>query len=320
MTEDAPTAVGLIGTGNMGGRIARHLISTGQAVRGYHRDEAKVTRWGMTAAPSIAALVDDCDVVLLCLPNSKVVEEVVHGRDGVLSACREGQVFVDLTTAMPDSTRRINAELAERGAVFLDAGVSGGARSAERGALTVMVGGPADGLEKVRPLLERFCRSIHLMGPSGAGHTTKLLNNFLNALNLSASSEVLVGARNAGLDLREFLAVVNHSSGRNYSVETRFPHIIEGDYLEGGLTVDLMIKDVASYLEMMSSLGGTTFNGAGCLASFRTASSLGYGDLINNRIVDALGDLVGGVRLQEAARDDEGGQPTQHHDSDGGTR
>jgi 3-hydroxyisobutyrate dehydrogenase len=295
-----PPATGLIGTGNMGGRIARHLISTGVPVLGYHRDEAKVVRWGMTAAASVADLVARCDVVLLCLPASPAVEEVVLGPDGVAAAVRPGQTVVDLTTAMPASTRRIHDALADRGVAYLDAGVSGGARSAERGALTVMVGGSAQALAGVRPLLERFCASIHHMGPSGAGHTTKLLNNFLNALSLSASAEVLVGARNAGLDLREFLAVVNHSSGRNYATETRFPHVVEGDYLEGGLTVDLMIKDVVSYLAMMNDLGGTTFTGAGCLAAFRTASTLGYGDAINNRVVDALGDLVGGVRLHDA--------------------
>jgi 3-hydroxyisobutyrate dehydrogenase len=304
------TSVGLIGTGNMGGRIGHYLVTHGRPVVGYHRDPAKVTRWGMEAAPGVAELVRGCDVLLLCLPDSPAVESVVHGMgegraDGVLDHVRPGQIVVDLTTAMPASTRGIAVELAARGAAYVDAGVSGGARSAEKGALTVMLGGDADAVQRVRPLLEEFCERIHHMGPSGAGHTTKLLNNFLNAMTLSASAEVLVGARNAGLDLREFLAVVNHSSGRNYATETKYPHIVEGDYLKGGLTVDLMIKDIVSYLSMMGDLGGTAFTGAGVLAAFRTASAIGYGDVINNRVVDALGDLVGRVRLHdpEAAGD-----------------
>lgn len=299
----ADPSVGLIGAGNMGGRVGRWLTTHGRPVLGYHRDAAKVTRWGMEAAPSVADLVRRSDVLLLCLPDSPVVERVVYGAggagEGVLDHVRAGQIVVDLTTALPASTRAIAADMAARGVAYLDAGVSGGARSAERGALTVMLGGDADAFARVRPLLEEFCQSIHRMGPSGAGHTTKLLNNFLNAMTLSASAEVLVGARNAGLDLREFLAVVNHGSGRNYATETKYPHIVEGDYLKGGLTVDLMIKDVVSYLSMMADLGGTTFTASGVLAAFRTASAIGYGDVINNRVVDALGDLVGGVRLHD---------------------
>ena len=137
------------------------------------------------------------------------------------------------------------------------------------------------------------------MGASGAGHTAKLLNNFLNGVSLAATAEVLVAARKAGLDLRTFLDVVNHSSGVNFATLNRFPHIVEGDYLEGGLTGNLMTKDVMLYVDLMRELGVPTLNAAGCIASFGLAAGLGYGDQISNRVVDAIGDIAGGVRVQD---------------------
>ena len=135
------------------------------------------------------------------------------------------------------------------------------------------------------------------MGASGSGHTAKLLNNFLNGVSLAATAEVMVAARKAGLDLRTFLDVVNHSSGVNFATLNRFPRIIEGDYLEGGLTGNLMMKDLMLYVDLARELGVPSLNASGCLASFGLANGLGYGDQISNRVVDAIGDVAGGVRV-----------------------
>jgi len=179
----------------------------------------------------------------------------------------------------------------------VDAGISGGAPAAEQGTLTIMAGGSEEALERVRPILETFSARIAHVGGSGAGHTAKLLNNFLNGISLSATAEVMVTAHKAGLDLRLFLDVVNHSSGVNFATLNRFPRIVEGDYLEGGLTGNLMLKDVMLYVELAGALGVPSLNAAGCLASFGLAAGLGYGDQISNRVVDAIGDVAGGVRL-----------------------
>jgi 3-hydroxyisobutyrate dehydrogenase len=162
-----------------------------------------------------------------------------------------------------------------------------------------MVGGDAAALDRVRPILERFAAKIFHMGDSGAGHIAKLLNNFLNGISLAATAEVMVAAKLSGLDLETFLEVVNASSGVNFATLNRFPHIIKGDYLEGGLTGRLMAKDIRLYLEHVARLGVPTFNGPACLAAFEVANSLGYEDQISNRVVDGIGDLAGGVRLQE---------------------
>jgi 3-hydroxyisobutyrate dehydrogenase-like beta-hydroxyacid dehydrogenase len=289
--------IGFAGLGNMGGRMSACIVRAGHEVLGYDVRAQNVTAAGAKAAGSVGELTEASDIVLLSLPDSPVVEAVVLGEDGVLAHARAGQIVVDLSTAAPDSTTRIHRLLGERGVAYLDAGISGGAAAAEKGALTLMVGGEADALERARPVLDLFAATIFHCGPSGSGHTVKLLNNFLNAIALSATAEVMVAGKKAGLDLEVLLGVLNASSGVNFATLNRFPKIIHGDYLEGGLTNSLMLKDVNLYVELVASLGVASLNSAGPVASFGMARALGYADEISNTVVDAIGDLSGGVRL-----------------------
>jgi 3-hydroxyisobutyrate dehydrogenase-like beta-hydroxyacid dehydrogenase len=291
--------VGIIGLGNMGGRIAARLLAGGEEIVGYDANPDALQASGAEPAGSIRAVVDAAGVVLLSLPDSSVVEDVVLGESGVLGSCRPSQVVVDLSTASPASTVRIHAALAERGAAYVDAGISGGAKAAEKGTLTIMAGGSAEALDRVRPVLAHFAARVFHLGESGAGHTAKLLNNYLNGVSLAATSEVMIAARRAGLDLSQLLEVINASSGVNFATLERFPHIVKGDYLEGGLTVDLMAKDILLYLDLLRDLKLTSLTGSGTLGCFSLASSLGYGGEISNRVVDALGDIAGGLRLAE---------------------
>jgi len=291
--------IGFIGLGNMGGRMTRRILESGASVLGFDAYPATLEASGATAATSASAVVDASDVVLLSLPDSKVVEKVMYGDDGVIAHAREGQVIVDLSTAAPSSTRAIAAQLAVKGVQYLDAGISGGAAAAEKGTLTLMVGGTLPALDFVRPVLDYFSASIFHVGESGAGHTAKLLNNFLNAIALSATAEVMVAGKKAGLDLAVLLDVLNKSSGVNFATINRFPKIITGDYLKGGLTNKLMMKDVVLYTDLISELGVASLNAPGPLASFGLASALGYADEISNTVVDAIGDVSGGVRLQD---------------------
>jgi 3-hydroxyisobutyrate dehydrogenase len=116
---------------------------------------------------------------------------------------------------------------------------------------------------------------------------------------------VMVAARKAGLDLAAVLDVINASSGVNYASLNRFPHIIKGDYLEGGLTGRLMAKDVRLYLDLAEGLGVVTLVGPGTLAAFQVSNALGYGTMISNRVVDAVGDLAGGIRVPEQEQEQE---------------
>jgi 3-hydroxyisobutyrate dehydrogenase len=295
--------VGFVGLGNMGGRMTRRLVAAGILVVGYDVRVGQAAAAGVVAAEELGDVCDGTEAVLLSLPDSRAVESVVFGArpsaDGLLAFARPGQVIIDLSTSAPSSTQRIHAAFAERGIEYLDAGISGGAAAAEQGTLTIMVGGSAAALRSVRWVLGPIAAKIVLMGASGAGHSTKLLNNFLNAVTLAATAEVMVAARKAGLDLATVLDVINSSSGVSYASTNRFPHIIKGNYLEGGLTSNLMAKDVVAYVDHVRELGVPSLNAAGPLASFGVAANLGYGEVISNRVVDAIGDLAGGVRLYD---------------------
>jgi 3-hydroxyisobutyrate dehydrogenase-like beta-hydroxyacid dehydrogenase len=292
--------IGFIGLGNMGGRMTARMVEKGRPVIGYDVRAGLAEKLGARPAASVAEVTDTADIVLLSLPDSQVVESVTGGGDGLIAHARDGQVVVDLSTAAPSSTQAIHGELAAKGVAYLDAGISGGAAAADKGTLTLMVGGEAEALDRVRPVLESFSSGIFYCGASGSGHTAKLLNNFLNAVSLAATAEVMVAGKKAGLDLETLLAIINASSGVNFASLNRFPKIIHGDYLKGGLTNALMMKDVTLYADLAASLGVASVNASGPLASFGLALGLGYADEISNTVVDAIGDASGGVRLHEA--------------------
>jgi 3-hydroxyisobutyrate dehydrogenase len=299
--------IGFIGLGNMGGRMTRRLVDAGHCVLGFDPVPGRAAAAGATAAGSVTEVVHGSDCILLSLPDSSVIEPVVRGDGGVLAAGRRGQVVVDLSTAAPSSTISLHGELARREIEFLDAGISGGAAAAERGTLTIMVGGSAAALASVSWVLAPIATKVVHMGSTGSGHTTKVLNNFLNAVSLAATAEVMLAAKKAGLDLDRVLDVINASSGVNFASLNRFPHIIHGDYLEGGLTSALMTKDINLYVACLAELGVPSLLAAGPLAAFGLADSLGYRDQISNRVVDAIGDLAGGVRLSEPGPGQTGG-------------
>lgn len=292
---------GFVGLGNMGSRMARRLVDARHTVIGFDpgRTQANGVVTSLVVELNEVAIAP---VVLLSLPDAAVVAKVMRGTEGsqgLLTMLGEGQTVVDFTTSSPSLTRALSKEVASTGAVFLDAGVSGGAAGAESGTLTFMVGGESRSLDALRSVLAILAANIVHMGPSGSGHATKILNNFLNAMNLSASAEVLVAAKAAGLDVATVLEVINTSSGSNWATQKRFPRIIEGDYLEGGLTSHLMMKDIQLYVDYLGELGVPSLHSSGPVAAFGSAIQRGYGELISNRVVDALGDMAGGIRLSD---------------------
>jgi 3-hydroxyisobutyrate dehydrogenase-like beta-hydroxyacid dehydrogenase len=291
--------VGMIGLGNMGGRMARRLVAAGITVVGHDPVAGRAEAAGARPAADPAEVARAAGVVLMSLPDSHVVEPVVRA---LLPAASPGSTVVDLSTSAPASTTVLHGEADAAGVRYLDAGISGGAAAAEKGTLTIMVGGDAGALADIGWALEPIAAQVHHMGGSGAGHTAKLLNNFLNGVSLAATAEVMVAGKRAGLDLSQLLEVINHSSGVNFATLNRFPRIVHGDYLEGGLTGRLMTKDVALYVELLGRLGVPSLNAAGPLASFGLAENLGYGDQISNRVVDAIGDVAGGVRVHDNDR------------------
>jgi len=290
----------VVGLGNMGGRIARRLAGCGHTVVGFDARAGRAAEWGVEEAADLAAAAAT-GLVLLSLPSSREVEAVVLGEGGLLEQARPGLLVVDLTTAEPASTRRLYAELAARGAGLLDVGISGGPGPAADGTLTLMVGGAAAALERVRSVLADIgSKTIHL-GGSGNGHAAKAVNNFLNAMNLAATAEAMVVGAAAGLDPAALLEVIQASSGRNFATEVRLPGILDGDYQDGALSSALMVKDLDVYTALAAAVGAAASLAGPARAVYELALARGLGDQGANRVVDVVGDLAGGIRLRRAA-------------------
>lgn len=305
--DPAGETVAVVGLGNMGGRIAARLASQGVRVLGLDARSGQAAAWGVEDGESLARLAADAEIVLLSLPSSRQVEAVVEGPGGLLEHARPGLVVVDLTTAEPASTRRLHGALAARGTALLDAGISGGPGPAASGTLTLMVGGDPAVLDRVRPLLDLVGATVVHLGGPGNGHAAKAVNNFLNAMNLAATAEAMVVGAAAGLDPRALLATIQASSGRNFATEVRFPKIVEGDYMEGSLSVELMVKDLDVYAALAASAGAPATLAPAARAVYELALQDGHGGQSANRVVDSVGDRAGGIRLHGGGTGSSGG-------------
>ncbi|HEX5632339.1 MAG TPA: NAD(P)-dependent oxidoreductase [Gemmatimonadales bacterium] len=214
---------------------------------------ARQTGARFAATPREAVL--DADVVITCLPTSAEVEALLDGPDGLLAGFREGLVLADCTSGDPATSRRIADRLAPRGVAFLDAPVSGGTNGAEAGTLTVMVGGDEAALERARPALASFGSRIVRMGPVGAGHAMKSVNNALLAVNILAVAEGVTALVKAGVDARVAVETLNVSSGRSFVSE----HLVVERVLTGSFPqtfrLALLQKDAGIAVDLLDDTG-----------------------------------------------------------------
>jgi 3-hydroxyisobutyrate dehydrogenase len=257
--------------------MAGLLTAAGYAVTGYDASElgrqafaARVP--GAQVAGSGPEAAADADAVVLMLPNSDVVSSVLEA-DGVLSALRTGALLIDMGSSDPAETRRL-ARLAQgHQVVMVDAPVSGGVPAAVKGTLTIMVGGHEDGVQAVRPLLDVLGSRILRVGPAGAGHAVKALNNLLSATHLLATSEAMLVAREFGLDVATVLDAINTSSGRSGSTENKWPNFILPETYDSGFGLQLMVKDMRIALGLAQMTRGITPLSATALSLWEAAAS-----------------------------------------------
>lgn len=255
MSASAIGTVGFWGLGNMGLPMARRLLEAGIPVLGY--DVAEPARRRFADAGGIvidgAAGLDAAELLILMLPNSDIVEQVLLA-DGVAAALRPGTVVVDMSSSEPLRTQALAARLEELGLRLLDAPVSGGVTGAQEGRLAIMVGGPEGDVARIAPVLEHFGRMTRV-GPVGAGHALKALNNLLSATHLWATSEAIVVGERFGLDPAVMLATINDSSGRSGSTQNKWPNFILPGSFDSGFGLQLMLKDMRIALGLAHSLG-----------------------------------------------------------------
>ncbi len=238
--------VGFIGTGIMGGPMAQNLMEAGHELVLYNRTIEKaeeIAGDGATVAGSPREVAESCDLIVLMLPDSPQVEEVVEGEDGVLEGIREGSLVVDMSTISPVVTRELAEKLEERGATMLDAPVSGGEPGAQQGTLAIMVGGGEEDFERARPLLEVMGDTITHVGPTGAGQTAKAANQIVVAVTLEGISEALVLASKAGVAPEKILEAISGGLAGSNVMEAKKENFLEHDF-EPGFRVDLHHKDL----------------------------------------------------------------------------
>jgi 3-hydroxyisobutyrate dehydrogenase len=300
MGSVTPMKIGFIGLGAMGLPMTRHLVDAGHSVTVASRSRPPIdaaVAAGATEGEGPAAVVGASEVTILCVPNSPDVVEVVDAASPVLG---EGKVVVDCSTIDPEIERQQHERVNATGARYLEAPLSGGTVGAEKGTLTLMVGGDAQVLAAARPALEPFAGLISHVGGAGVGQVVKLCNQLIYASQMLATAEATTMAAKAGVDLQKLHEVLIHSTGDCGAVRTRIP--FEGVLPDSpasngwapGFMTDLMAKDIDLALRFAESVGTPTSSAALVLDVLRAASEAGYG----REDFSALGKVVraqGGV-------------------------
>ena len=247
--------IGIVGCGAMGGAMVQRLLEQGQSVVCYDAIADIRTRMadtGATVAENLAALASQCTTIILSLPKADIVRDVMAELGPLL---RQGSIILDTSTSEPDVTRQLSATASGAGYDFLDGPVSGGPTGARNGTMTMVLGGPKESIESIRPTLSHLtAKTVHI-GPSGSGHATKIANNLLCAANLALMSEMARLADTQGVSLKNLLEGVNAGSGRSGVSEVNFPLWIQNQKYNSGFTMGLMRKDVALAISLAERTG-----------------------------------------------------------------
>lgn len=243
--------VGLVGTGIMGAPMALNLLKAGYEVTVHSRTRAKtepVVDAGGRWADSPKNLAEQVDVVITVVPDSPDVETVYLGDNGVCAGLKAGTIAIDMSTVSPETARRVDAAVRQRGGSFLDAPISGGKTGAEAGTLAIMVGGDQATFHRAMPVFKAMGKTIVHCGPCGAGQLTKLCNQIICGLNLLAVSEAMVFAKNVGLDQKTMLKVVSSGAAGSWAVDNLGTRMERRDFAPMFM-IDLQQKDLRIALD-----------------------------------------------------------------------
>ena len=245
--------VAWIGLGVMGYPMAGHIRKKGgHDLTVYNRNGAKAEAWakeyGGNTAPTPADAAKDADFVFCCVGNDNDLREVTLGAKGAFNAVKKGAVFIDNTTASANIARELYAAAKAKGFDFLDAPVSGGQAGAQNGALTVMVGGDQAPFDRALPVINNYARMVTLIGPSGAGQLTKMVNQAIVAVTVQGVSEGLAFAQKAGLDIPKVMDTIGKGAAQSWQMDNRWKTMNEGKF-DFGFAVDWMRKDLGIIMD-----------------------------------------------------------------------
>ncbi|MBO9367798.1 MAG: NAD-binding protein [Chloroflexi bacterium] len=292
--------VGYIGLGLMGKAIATNILKAGFPLVVHNRSRAAVDELvalGAKAAFSPAEVASQVDVVFTNLPDSPDVEQVALGEKGIIEGAHPGLIFVDNSTIKPATARHIAHVLGEKGVLCLDAPVSGGDIGARNATLTIMVGGPAEALEKVMPVFRAMGKTVTHVGDSGAGQVAKAANQIMVAAQMVAMGELLLFAQKAGVDPRKVVEAIRGGAAQCWTLDVKPPRLFAGNR-QPGFKAYMMEKDLGIVLETARTYGMPLPSTALHAQLFRAMVEMGLGELDNSAVIAVL-EQMAAMRLIE---------------------
>ena len=239
--------VAFIGLGVMGYPMAGYISKAGHNVTVFNRTKSKAEKWiaeykgKMANTPAEAA--DGADFIFTCVGNDNDLREVATGENGLFKTAKAGSIFIDNSTVSAEVSRQLNKEAKDKGFSFLDAPISGGQPGAESGKLTVMVGGDEKIFAKARPIIDCYSQKVNLIGPSGSGQLTKMMNQMCIAGAVQGLSEAINFGINAGLDMDKVMDTISKGAAQSWQMENRYRSMTDNKF-DFGFAVDWMRKDL----------------------------------------------------------------------------
>ncbi len=284
--------VGMIGLGNMGRPIAENLWKAGHALVVHDvRPQAVAGLQGrprVMVAPTPAAVGAAAPLVLTVLPSAEVVEAVVAGPEGLLRGMGRGGILVEMSTSEPEVTRRLAARLARRGIRMLDAPISGGVLGARAGTLTVMVGGDRRAFRRVAPILGAMSRRAFYLGPSGAGHTMKLVHNLAANIAFLGACEAAVVGMKLGVSLKTIVEVFNAGNARGYHTKVKLARFVVGRRWNAGAPISILHKDTKLGLALARRAAAPARLGRALFGYLHRAAAKGWASRDYTRLIQYL--------------------------------
>lgn len=286
--------LGMIGIGNMGHGIAATLLGRGYPVTFLEHPGNQpvddLLAAGARCAATIAELAGASDVVILCVTGTPEVEAVLLGSGGVLEHMRPGTVVIDHSTAIPSSTQRIAKRVVESGGRFLDAPMTGTPKDAASGQINLLVGGDPGVFDEFRPLLADYARKIVYAGPAGAGHTLKLLHNYVSMGFAAVLSEAVACAKRSGIDLELYVDVLANGGGKSTMLDRMRPFIETGDTSAYRFSIANAAKDLGYYNALAEEIGAARGVAAAVGGAFAAAVDSGHGQEGVPELITVLGE------------------------------
>jgi 3-hydroxyisobutyrate dehydrogenase-like beta-hydroxyacid dehydrogenase len=286
-----PTKVGFIGLGRMGLPMSYRLLQAGFDLTVHNRSQRKVqeiAKDGAHPAGSTAEVTRAADILLTCLPDIETVEKVFLDEGGIIENARQGQVLVDHSTVGVKTSKRCAAEAEKKGALFLDAPISGGTERAADGTLSIMAGGPKEAYDRALPVFEVMGTTVRHIGPTGTGTTVKLVNQLLVGLHsLAAAEGMLLGAK-SGADPQLVFEVVNSGWGQSFMLGRNAPVMMDRDFDGVRTQIKVFLKDLGLVHELAQELKVPTPGADLVYQLLQEAADKGLGDLDGAAIVVPL--------------------------------